>query len=200
MFRRIRVPLGLALLLSLISSIAAFAKGGFDFISVTGPNLKEAVRVTDTTLTEDFFTFANFYEDKTKAPADPGAGYEITRHYIDGSREYIFDRLHYYPDAGFVFYDGIENGESEYDGEWYTANPEIKMIFESALSLPAGSVAPAEKKQLTSSSQSPAEESPIPSQPVDSNLPTLPILMTVLAGGLAALLAFAVWRRKPFVR
>lgn len=197
MVNRIRVPFGLALLLSLISSIAAFAKGGFDFILITGPDITEAVRVTDTALTEGFFAFANFYEDKTKAPAAPGVGYEITRHYIDGNREYIFDRLHYYPDTGFVFYDGIENGDSEYDGEWYTANPEIKTIFESALALSAKSLAPAEKKQVTASSQSPAEESLVPSQPVDSSLPAPPILITVLAGGLAALFAFAVWRRKP---
>jgi hypothetical protein len=41
--------------------------------------------------------------------------------------------LHYYPDSGYVFYDGIVNGSSEYDGKWYTANPNIKSVFEAAL-------------------------------------------------------------------
>ena len=102
MYSRIRIAFGLALLLALITSVTVFAKGGFSFINITGPNLKDAVRVTDPALTTDFFAF---------------------------------DRLHYYPDTGFVYYDGLVNGSSEYDGKWYTAKPEIKTVFESALSL-----------------------------------------------------------------
>jgi hypothetical protein len=197
MFSQFRVALGLALLFSVLSSIAAFAKGGFDFITISGPNLKEAVRVTDTALTEDFFTFANFYEDKTKEPVDPGQGYEILRYYVDGKREIIFDRLHYYPENGFVFYDGIENGESEYDGEWYTANPDVKTAFESALSVQMGSAAPLEKKEPVSASSQPQAENPIvQSAPADSRLQSLPLLITVLAAGLAALVVFAFVRRK----
>ena len=134
MFTRIRIAIGFALAALLVTFNLAFAKGGFDFIMVSGPNLKESVRVNDSQLTTDFFTFASFYEDRTKAPADPGVGYEITRHYVQGVSDVIFDRLHYYPETGLVFYDGIENGESEYDGEWYTANPEIRSVFEGALS------------------------------------------------------------------
>jgi hypothetical protein len=81
-------------------------------------------------LTEDFFAFADFYQNQTEAPSNPGIGYEVTRFYLGGSREYAFDRLHYYPDTGFVYYDGIVGGSSEYDGEWYPARPEIKAIFE----------------------------------------------------------------------
>ena len=197
MFTRTRVALGLTLLLSLITSVTAFAKGGFDFIAISGPNLKEEVRVTDLALTEDFFTFANFYEDKTEAPTDPGEGYEITRHYIDGNHDIIFDRLHYYPETGFVFYDGIENGESEYDGEWYTANPEIKSTFESALFPEAGVVAPVEKKEpIPASSQPQVEDSSVQAKPADSSFESLPVLITVVAAGLAALIAFAFVRRK----
>jgi hypothetical protein len=135
MFSRIRIALGVALAASLILFITAFAKGGFSFIAITGPNLKEEVRSREAALTEDYFTFADFYRNKTEAPADPGAGYEITRYYIDGAREIAFDRLHYYPESGFVYYDGIVNGSSEYDGEWYTASSEIHSIFEHALSI-----------------------------------------------------------------
>jgi hypothetical protein len=197
MFPHTRVALGLALLFGLISSRPVFAKGGFDFITITGPNLKEAVHITDAALTEDFFTFANFYEDKTKEPADPGQGYEILRYYVDGKREIIFDRLHYYPETGFVFYDGIENGESEYDGEWYTANVEIKTVFESALSIQTGSAAPLEKKEpISASPQSQAENPVVQPQSADSRIQSLPILITVLATGLLALLGFAFMRRK----
>lgn len=197
MFTHTRVALGLALLLGLISSVPVFAKGGFDFITIAGPNLKEAVRITDTALTEDFFTFANFYEDKTQEPAEPGQGYEILRYYVDGNREIIFDRLHYYPETGFVFYDGIENGESEYDGEWYTANAEIKPVFESALSIETGSVAQAEKKEPISASSQPQAENPVVQpQPADSTFQSLPVFVTVVAVGLAVLFLFSFVRRK----
>jgi hypothetical protein len=120
-------------MLALFTSMTVLAKGGYMFILITGPDLKEPVRKSDLALTEDFFTFADFYRDGTEAPADPGIGYEITRYYVDGNRESPFDKLHYYPDTGFVYYDGIVNGSSEYDRKWYTAKPDIKTIFESAL-------------------------------------------------------------------
>jgi hypothetical protein len=201
MFSQFRVAIGLALLFSLILSVTAFAKGGFDFIAISGPNLKDAVRIADPALTEDFFTFANFYEDKTKAPADPGQGYEILRYYVDGNREIIFDRLHYYPESGFVFYDGIENGESEYDGEWYTANSGIKTVFESALSLKTGSVAAVEKKEpIPATLQPKAEEQVGQSTPADSVLPSWPVLIIVIATGLAMSFLFAFVRRKIFTQ
>ncbi|HET6822191.1 MAG TPA: hypothetical protein VFH34_06060 [Anaerolineales bacterium] len=155
MFTRIRIIIALALTALLVTPTGAFAKGGFDFITIAGPDLKESVRVADPRLTADFFTFANFYEDKTKAPADPGVGYEITRHYVQGISDVVFDRLYYYPETGFVFYDGIENGESEYDGEWYTANAEIQSVFESVLSIQS-----ADKFQSSSSAVSGTQTQP----------------------------------------
>jgi hypothetical protein len=133
MFSRIQIALVLALLLTLLTSITVFAKGSFSFIEITGAKLKDEVRLSDPALTTDFFTFADFYRNKTETPIDPGVGYEITRYYLDGSREIAFDKFHYYPDTGFVYYDGIVNGSSEYDGKWYTAQPEIKSTFETAL-------------------------------------------------------------------
>jgi hypothetical protein len=198
MFTRVRIAIGFALVAILITSVTAFAKGGFDFITITGPSLNDALHVTDTSLTADFFTFANFYEDKTKPPADPGKGYEITRHYVQGTSDIIFDRLHYYPKTGFVFYDGIENGDSEYDGEWYTANPDVKSVFESALAIQTGSAAPVEKKQpVTSSSQAQPAEPIAQAKPVPSSISSLLIMIIVFAAGLAAVFASAFWRRKP---
>ena len=194
----IRIATGIALAMFLIVSTTVFAKGGFDFIAISGPDLKETVRITDASLTEDFFTFANFYEDKTKAPADPGQGYEITRHYKQGVSDVIFDRLHYYPDTGFVFYDGIENGDSEYDDEWYIANPDIKSVFESALAAQAGSVAPAEKKEPVSSAPEPQPAEPVSqTKPAISSFRSPLAMVLVLAAGLGILFAFAFWRGKP---
>ena len=194
MLTRIRIALGVALAMFLIVSTTVFAKGGFDFITITGPDLKAAVRITDASLTEDFFTFANFYEDKTKAPADPGIGYEITRHYVQGVSDVIFDRLHYYPESGYVFYDGIENGDSEYDDEWYTANPRIRSVLESALTVQTGATAPLEKKQPTNSGAEAQPAEPLTqTKPVPSPL----ILVIVLMAGLGLLFALAIWRGRP---
>jgi hypothetical protein len=198
MFTRIRIAIGFAVVALLIMSIPVFAKGGFDFITITGPDLKEAVRVSQANLTEDFFTFANFYEDKIKAPVDPGKGYEITRHYVQGVSDIVFDRLHYYPETGFVFYDGIENGDSEYDGEWYTANPEIKTIFESVLLTQNVSAAPAEKEEPATSAFPPQPAEPIAqAEPVPSSFPISILLVIVLGVGLSAVFALAFRRRKP---
>ena len=180
MFFRIRIVFGLALLLTLITSVTVFAKGGFSFIIIIGPNLKDSVRVTEPALTTDFFAFADFFRDKTEAPDDPGPGYEITRYYINNSREVAFDHLHYYPDAGFVYYDGIVNGSSEYDGEWYTARPGIKTAFEGALS-----VTPTTKtRSAKSMDQIQSSSSVAPPQSV--------IPITVIAG-LAAILVVTFW-------
>lgn len=199
MFVRMQVAFALALLAALILCTTVLAKGGFDFIAITGPNLKETVHVTDTALTEDFFTFANFYEDKTKAPDNPGEGYEILRGYVDGRREIIFDRLHYYPETGFVFYDGIENGESEYDGDRYRANPEIRAVFESVLGLHVGAESLEKKGIVPSAGEAESKNSTAPSQPGISNPPSLPVII-IAATGLAVLIAFAFGRRKPFTR
>jgi hypothetical protein len=198
MLTRIRIAMGIALAMFLIVSTTVFAKGGFDFIAISGPDLKEAVRISDASLTEDFFTFANFYEDKTKAPTDPGKGYEITRHYEQGASDVIFDRLHYYPETGFVFYDGIENGDSEYDDEWYIANPDIKSVFQSALEAQTGSVAPAEKKETVNSLSEPLPaESVAQTKPAVSSSRSALTMMLVFVTGLGILSAFAFWRRKP---
>lgn len=188
------------LLVSLVAASAALAKGGFDFIAISGPGLKETVRVADTALTEDFFTFANFYEDRTKAPADPGSGYEITRHYMDGNRVITFDRLHYYPEQGFVFYDGIENGESEYDGGWYTANPNIKTVFEAALGIQAESALAEKKEPVMSASQPKPENAAVPAQSEMSGFRSLPVVITAVAAAMAVLLALLFGRRKSLTQ
>ena len=200
MFSRFRIAAGLALLLTLLTSITVFAKGSFAFISITGSDLKEAIRVSDPALTESFFAFADFYRDSTEAPADPGNGYEITRYYVDGNRESAFDKLHYYPDTGFVYYDGIVNGSSEYDGKWYTAKPDIKTIFESALFA---------QRRLIDLGNPESAQALVPPQPVNPIDPTQSrqtfiqpqlILAITIAVILVMLLAFTVWRRRSLVQ
>jgi hypothetical protein len=199
MFSRFRIAAGLALILTLFTSMTVLAKGSFAFISITGPDLKEAVRVSDLALTEDFFTFADFYRDRVEAPTDPGIGYEITRYYVDGKRELAFDKLHYYPDTGFVYYDGFVNGSSEYDGEWYSADPNIKAVFESALY---------NQIRLVGLGNPEAARALVPPQSVNPIDPTQSswvfaqpqlILSITVSAILVMALAFAVRRRRSLV-
>lgn len=205
MLSRIRNAVGLACLLALITSMAVLAKGGFSFISITGPGIDEEIRATDLKLTEDFFAFADFYRDKIEAPKEPGMGYEIRRYYIDGKREILFDQLHYYPSTGFVFYDGIVNGDSEYDGEWYSANPAIKTAFESAVSAAVSvhvqPVQQMEKQQPAAGPVRDVQPSVAVSQPQASAF-TFPSDIWVLAilAGLLALAALALKLRKTVVQ
>lgn len=189
MFSRFRSSLGLALLLSLVTSITVLAKGGFSFITVTGADLKEPARLSDPALTESFFTFANFFEDGTEAPDNPGKGYEITRFYLDGKRVIAFDLLHYYPDSGFVFYDGIVNGESEHDGGWYTANPEIVRVFKEAL---VGRVQPV-KNSLHSKSTS--TDGGVGEFPDQNQFMSGIVILT----SLAVVVAFGYWFRRQAI-
>ena len=198
MFPRIRIALGLAWMLALFISIPALAKGSFSFISITGPDLKEAVRLSEPALTADFFTFADFSKAGTEAPADPGIGYEVTRYYVNGKRESAFDKLHYYPESGFVYYDGSVNGSSEYDGKWYTAKSEIKTIFEAALFNQIRLVALGNEEAAKALV-------PPPPQPVAAADPTQSrrsfaqpqvILSIAVAVSLVMILAFAFRRRR----
>ncbi len=193
MFSRFRVALGSALLVALITSITVFAKGNFSFITITGSNLKDVVRLTDPALTTDFFAFADFYQDKTGTPEDPGEGYEITRYYIDAGQESTFDQLHYYPKTGYVFYDGIVNGDSEYDGKWYKANPDILKPFETALSIQIRPLSSASQPQAVKSIEQTRSSAPV------SQAPPITAIIVIIAG-LAVALIFAYWRHKPAVQ
>lgn len=186
MISRIRNAAGLALLLAAVTSMAVLAKGGFSFISITGPGIDEEIRATDLKLTEDFFAFADFSRDKVQAPVETGDGYTITRYYIDGKREIAFDQLHYYPSTGFVFYDGIVNGDSEYDGEWYSANPAVKAVFEGFL--PATGSTIIQPVQQTEK------------QPAASTLPLNALMPLATLAGLLALAALVLRLRKPVIQ
>lgn len=120
-------------LLAGFSTPLASAKGNFTYLSVKGPGLTGDLTVTNPALTADFFAFADFSKGEVDAPADPGEGYQIIRVYVENNKDVPFDLLHYYPYTGFVYYDGLVDGSSEYDKKWYNANPSAKEPFLSAL-------------------------------------------------------------------
>jgi hypothetical protein len=133
----IKLPV-LALVLSLIFPAGwVSAKGNFDYLAVKGPGITGEINITNPALTADFFVFADFTQGEVPVPADPGQGYEVVRVYVEMTNgkpsPTPFDQLHYYPYTGYVFYDGLVNGSSEYDGKWYAANPSAEAPFRAAL-------------------------------------------------------------------
>ncbi|HXF84258.1 MAG TPA: hypothetical protein VNK49_02625 [Anaerolineales bacterium] len=110
-----------------------FAKGNFDYITVKGPGITGEITITNPALTKDFFAFADFSKGSIEPPADPGQGYQILRVYVVDNKDQPFDQLHYYPYTGYVYYDGLLNGSSDYDGKWYIANPSAEEPFRAAL-------------------------------------------------------------------
>ena len=121
----------------LISAGLAAAKGNFDYVTVKGPGIIGEIDITNPALTGDFFAFADFSKGDVPPPANPGQGYQIVRIYVEFTdskpRDLPFDQLHYYPYTGYVYYDGLVDGSSEYDGRWYTANPSAEEPIRSAL-------------------------------------------------------------------
>jgi len=116
----------------LVSNQVAMAKGNFAKIVISGGRLTSEIEVTDPSLL-GFFSFSDFPNAHAQKPKVSG-GYVITRYgQNDDGTFRAWDRLHYYPTAtgsgGYVFYDGLINGQSEYDREWYTASPEGEMAF-----------------------------------------------------------------------
>ena len=117
----------------LIPAVTVLAKGNFDYITIKGPGITGEINVTNPALTEDFFAFANLSQGAIEPPADPGQGYQVVRVYVVNDKDQPFDQLHYYPYTGYVFYDGVVDGSSEYDGKWYAANPSAQEPFRAAL-------------------------------------------------------------------
>jgi len=127
----------LALLLTLLIltiPTAALAKGPFSYITIKGPGISGDLSVTDSAML-DFFTFADFSKGGIDAPANPGDGYEVIRSFVDGETNKVqnWDLVHYYPDTGYVYYDGLINGSSEYDKKWYVASPDVEAKFRSVM-------------------------------------------------------------------
>ncbi len=120
-------------LVLVIPTTIAHANGKFDYIVIKGPGITVDINVSDPVFTQDFFAFSDFSKRSIDPPADTGAGYQIVRMHVEGSKGIPFDQLHYYPYTGYVYYDGIVNGFTEDGGKWYIANPAIEEPFRAIL-------------------------------------------------------------------
>jgi len=127
--RRVALRLlgGLTLLVALWPVMGVEAKGAFDML-VACHEAGTCFEVTDPSLL-GFFSLADLtrpLEDGLRPEPDAGL-YLITRYSLDrATGEFLpFDRLRYYAavagSEGYVFYEGLVGGSSEYDGRWYRA-------------------------------------------------------------------------------
>ncbi len=112
----------------LVFAIAAIttAKGPMDKISVTIPN-GQTIDFTDPEIIDPIsMGMLEKFADSIPKPDVTANGYELARAFKDGKTYRIFDRVQYFPagERGYVFYMGIENGWSEYDGKWFEASAE----------------------------------------------------------------------------
>ena len=104
----------------------ALAKGPFDRVTVSGGQIENAVEVSDPLLM-DFFSLSIFHNAGIEQPQVEGEGYLVTRYFKEEDGSFTpWDSLRFYPNkeetGGYVFYEGLVNGSSEYDGKWYLAS------------------------------------------------------------------------------
>jgi hypothetical protein len=136
---KIAFRVGLLLLAATFFAVCApvFGKGSFDKVVIAGPGI-DSVDVTEAARVGalGLVTLMNV-PVAIEPPVDLSAGYELTRYFVDGSDYQVFDQAIYYPDilgTGYVYYVGIVNGSSEYDGNWYRATVEGDAAMRAILS------------------------------------------------------------------
>ncbi|MEL7675038.1 MAG: hypothetical protein AAGU78_14975, partial [Chloroflexota bacterium] len=139
-----RTRIGLVVLLSLLIALAlpglASAKGPAQRITIIGPGLEgELEIVNDAALLNALsMTMLEDFMQPIDPPARPAPGFEITRFYEANTGGYVpFDVVVYHPapegEPGAIYYDGIVNGSSEYDGRWFRTNPKGEAALREAL-------------------------------------------------------------------
>jgi hypothetical protein len=83
-------------------------------------------------------SLSDFSRAMAQKPDLAGDGYIVTRYEQDSTGVFIaWDRLLYYPNSsgfgGYFYYEGLMNGASEYDKQWYTASPEADAAMRQVL-------------------------------------------------------------------
>jgi hypothetical protein len=127
-----RLMIGVLLLLIMavpLSGVAA--KGGsFTQVVISGDSIDNPIVITDDLILDSFsiYNFADLSEPLSEVPM-VGDGYTITRGYwVSNSSFLAFDEVTYYPAndgaLGYIYYDGLTSGWSEYNRAWYRMTAE----------------------------------------------------------------------------
>lgn len=109
-----------------------------------------------------FFAFSDFDNGTLQAPQVAGPGYEVTRWAIsqeDGKTYVPVDRLLYYHTSdsntlkhGWILYEGLINGSSEYDSHWFTSTRNADALMEGIIL--SSSILPASESSTQASNSS----------------------------------------------
>lgn len=128
MVRHLRFGVFCALALMLLIPGAVQAKGAPARVIITGPGLAHPLDVRGLAVGAlGWYSLDDERHPLRTAPRQLGPGYLVTRYDIDGStkRYFAWDHVRYYPNprggAGYVYYIGLLNGASEFDGRWFQA-------------------------------------------------------------------------------
>jgi WD40 repeat protein len=120
---------GLAALL--LSANLALAKGPWGKVEISGEGLSGVVEITDPQLLNDLSIgiFQDLALGSIDTPEVVGGGYKMLRGWDNEQGVFTpFDLVHYYADPrggpGYLYYDGLVNGGSEFDHHWYRVTPE----------------------------------------------------------------------------
>jgi WD40 repeat protein len=117
------VALGLAVVM--LAAHVTLAKGAWGKVTITGQGLSEAIEVTDPQLLDSLSLgmFQDTASGAIQTPQVAGGSYELLRGWDENGKFVPFDRVHYYADpeggTGYLYYDGLVNGWSEFDHHWY---------------------------------------------------------------------------------
>jgi hypothetical protein len=133
----------LSLLLILFILLAVFvqtavAKGPMQIVGIAWPGSSETIWIEDPAMLEhlSMAAFEDFYQAvqfPVKIPVS--GGIEINRYYQENelATPVQFDKLFYFrsteSEPGYVYYYGLVNGWSEYDGHWYRVKPKGEQVL-----------------------------------------------------------------------
>lgn len=167
-----RVGLAGVLTVAALALVAApvLAKGPPQKVTIEGPGLAAPLEITNPTTLESLgMTMLEDVDSKVGGPGTLSAVYLVTRYYQDGARYIPFDQVLYARQAEsgrpLVFYVGIVNGWSEYDGRWFNATAAGAAAMDTILA----KAAPAEAESVSAPAEQPAiasvQPEPAPSAP-----------------------------------
>lgn len=172
------------------------AKGIPAIVTVTGPGLVTPITETNP-LAMPALGMLTLMDATAPiaSPAVSGQGYELTR---DG-----FDHLLYHPDrngaAGYVYYEGMFNGGSSYDGKWFRATTTGDATLRRLLAVHGVDV-PGNSPDVTAMTQNTREsDATAPGHAIPSPLAfsAVGVMGLGLGAGVAMLIAVKVGRRRP---
>ncbi len=191
------VPVGL--LLVGVAVQTALAKGPPQHVRIDGPGLADPLEITEPGELEALGMAS--LEDFFSSVPDPGAlarVYLLTRSYQDGDRMVPFDQVLYAPgppgDRGYVYYVGIINGWSEYDGKWFRATRIGTQAIEGLLAAAVGGDYHPTEVEAAAGSGAGGFRQALAALPLVSGYGAAALIVSAAAGLLSAR---AFHRRKP---